>query len=292
MKQQLYAPELTETAFMLARHGESLRNAGEMAQGRGDEAPGMPVNGLTPLGTEQVRAMPPALAAAEVAVTHVSASQLPRAQQSAEVFVAAHHHPQPTLASKPVLYIKEVSQRGWERWHTRDEVKELRAAALAAELALLQEVGLEPELALYVPWTMRLGEGESPLSAALRGIRALEAHSPQPGELIFAHAMLNRYMEAVATRVPSSYRKHMADILRYRLPLGKVSVLRMVKELDVLDFPSADNRRNRQAHGGVTQYTVDHKDNLWVPHRRIELPKPSDTQPYIEYQRGDDGMWG
>lgn len=80
------------------------------------------------------------------------------------------------------------------------QVKELRRAALATEKSRLLAAGLDPTLEGHVAWTMPLGEGESPIESALRSITALEEYGVKPGELVFSHAMLNRYMDAVATR--------------------------------------------------------------------------------------------
>jgi broad specificity phosphatase PhoE len=269
----------------------SQGNAGEMAQGRGEDVPGRPVNDLHEDGIQQIRDLPPALAAAEIVITHVNSSEMLRAKQSATVFADAHPDPKPALAGHPVAGIKEVSQRGWEAVHTRQEVKELKKAALAEEKGRLLAAGLGLALEGHVAWTMPLGEGESPIAAALRGITALEDYGVKPGELIFSHAMLNRYVDAVATRIGSRERTELLQLLRNGSAVGRVAVIHILHELGMPAFKAADDKRNQQANGGITGYTIDHESGRWIAGRRIEPPKASDTHPYVEHRRGEDGLW-
>jgi broad specificity phosphatase PhoE len=159
----VYHPDLSTTPFMLARHGESVRNASEMEQGRGDEVEGLPPNGLTDIGRLQTDAMRPALMAAGITVKYVNSSPLLRARETTRRLVYIHPDPKPLLAETLVSGLEEMSQKGWETVHTRDEVRELRRAVLAEETTRLTAVGLASELEGYVAWITPLGDGESPL---------------------------------------------------------------------------------------------------------------------------------
>lgn len=300
-----YHPELDQNPFYLGRHGESFGNAGELSQGRGEDKPGEP-NGLTPDGVGQVEAAVPALAAAGVDVRHVSSSTLTRAKESATAFLDASSDPKPAIAGEVAPGeehgLKEISQKGWEGIHNREQTKQLRKEKLArfmGGLAITGELDQE-DIDSYAAWVMRLGdegenEGESPLGGALRGISALEAHGVKPGELVFSHAMLNRYMDAIATTVGSEGRERLHRLLEDQsIPEStrNVAVIKALKELGVKDFKTHDNAANRQANGGVTEYTVDHTSGQWVAGRRIEPPKPGSEHAYIEHRRNAEvGKW-
>jgi broad specificity phosphatase PhoE len=286
-----YHPDLSRIPFMLARHGESKRNASEMEQGRGDEVEGLPANGLTDIGRLQTKAMHSALVAAGITVEYVNSSPLLRAKETARGLVRVHPDPKPLLAKTPVSDLEEMSQKGWETVHTRNEVKELRREALAEEIRKLSAAGLASELGGYAAWIAPLGDGESPLGAALRGISALEGYRPRPGELIVSHAMLNKYMDAVATHVPSSDRLRLLEMVSNTSELDKVAVINGLHALGLPAFQIADDWRNQQTNGGVTEYTIDPTTDLWIAGRRIELPKPSDTALFVEYQRSESGLW-
>ncbi len=218
-----YHPELAQTSFYLGRHSESFGNAGNLSQGRGEDKLGEP-NGLTPEGIAQVKAAISTLAAAGVEVQYVSSSTLTRAKESATTFVNASLDPKPTLLDEVAPGqehgLKEISQKGWEGVHNRERTKQLRKEKLTrfiGELALTGTLDQE-DIDSYAVWVMRLGgegnnQGESPLVGALRGIFALEEHDVKPGELVFSHAMLNRYMDAIATTVGSKDREQLHRLL-------------------------------------------------------------------------------
>ena len=285
-----YHPDLSRIPFMLARHGESKRNASEMEQGRGDEIEGLPPNGLTDMGQLQTESIHPALAAAGITVECVNSSPLLRARETAKTLVRTSR-PQPLLAETPVSDLEEMSQKGWETVHTREEVRTLRRQALTEAIRKLRAAGLASELEGHVAWIAPLGEGEPPLGAALRGISALERYRPKPRELIVSHAMLNKYMDAVATRVPSSGRLRLLEMISDTSEPGKIAAINGLRALGLPAFQVADDWRNQQANGGVTEYTIDPITDLWIAGRRIEPPKSSDTAPFVEYQRGEDGLW-
>jgi broad specificity phosphatase PhoE len=287
----VYDQELSRIPFMLARHGESTRNASEMEQGRGDEVEGLPPNGLTDRGQFQTRSMYLALMAAGIAVEYVNSSPLLRARETARQFVRIHPDPKPLLAKHPVSGLEEMSQKDWETVHTRDEVKALRREALTEAVRTLSAAGLASELEGYVAWVTPLGEGESPLGAALRGISVLKGYKPKPGELIVSHAMLNKYMDAVATRVPSSDCLRLLEMASNTSELGKIAAISGLHDLGLPAFQVADDWHNQQANGGVTEYTIDPITDIWIAGRRIEPPKHSDTALFVEYQRSESGLW-
>lgn len=296
-----YHPELDQNPFYLGRHGESRGNAGDLSQGRGEDKPGEP-NGLTPVGVAQVEAAVPALAAAGIDVRHVSSSTLTRAKESADAFLDASPKPKPIrigeVAPGEEDGLKEISQEGWEGVYSREQTKELRKEKLSrfmGELALTGELH-QDDIEDYAAWVMRLGtEGESPLGGALRGISALENHGVKPGELVFSHAMLNRYMDAIATAVGSEGRERLHRMLADQsIPESarNVAVIKALKELGVKDFKTHDSAANRQANGGVTEYTVDHASGQWIAGRRIEPPKPGSEPTHIEHRRNaETGKW-
>lgn len=299
-----YHPELAHAPFYLGRHGESLGNASDLSQGRGEDKPGEP-NRLTPKGVTQIEAVVSALAAAEIDVKHVSSSTLTRAKESAIAFIDASSHPRPALAGgiAPGTEhgLKEISQKGWEGVHNRERTKQLRKEKLArfmVELALTGELD-QDDIESHAAWGMRLGdvgenEGESPLGGALRGIFALEQHGVKPGELVFSHAMLNRYMDAIATTVGSAGRERLHRLLEDQsIPESarNIGIIKTLKERGIKDFKTHDNAVNRQANGGVTEYTVNHTSGKWVAGRRIEPPESSE-HTYIEHRRNADaGKW-
>ncbi|HKX72552.1 MAG TPA: histidine phosphatase family protein [Candidatus Saccharimonadales bacterium] len=300
-----YHPELDQHPFYLGRHGESFGNADELSQGRGEDKPNEP-NGLTPAGVLQVELAAPALVAAGIYVQHVSSSTLTRAKESADAFVRASIEPKPVLIGEVAPNeedgLKEISQKGWEGVHARERTKQLRKEKLARFMGELSLTGKldQKDIEDYASWVMRLGgegenQGESPLGGALRGISALEKHGVRPGELVFSHAMLNRYMDAIATTVGSEGRERLRHILEDRsIPetAMNIALIKALKELGVKDFKTHDNPANRQANGGVTEYTVDHTSGQWVAGRRIEPPKPGSEHAYIEHWRNAQaGKW-
>jgi broad specificity phosphatase PhoE len=300
-----YHPELAQNPFYLGRHGESFGNAGDVSQGRGEDKPGEP-NGLTPDGKAQVETAVPALVMAGIEVRHVSSSTLTRAKESADVFIDASSDPKPSFAGEVAPGeehgLKEISQKGWEGVYSREQTKQLRKEKLArfmAGLAIAGELDQE-DINDYAAWVMRLGgegenEGESPLSGALRGVVALEEHGVMPGELVFSHAMLNRYMDAIATTVGRDDREQLHRLLEDQsIPESarNAKVIALLKELGVKDFKTHDNAANRQANGGVTEYTIDHASGQWIAGRRIEPPKPESGHAYTEHRRNaESGMW-
>ncbi|HEX6461770.1 MAG TPA: histidine phosphatase family protein [Candidatus Saccharimonadales bacterium] len=299
-----YHPELAQTPFYLGRHGESVGNAGDLSQGRGEDKPGEP-NGLTPKGVMQVKATVPALAAAGIDIRHVSSSTLTRAKESADAFIDASSEPKPALVGEVAPGeehgLKEISQKGWEGIYNRERRKQLRKEKLArfmGELALTGELDQE-DIDGYAAWVMRLGDedngAESPLGGALHGISALEVHGVKPGELVFSHAMLNRYIDAIATTVDSDGRERLYRLLENQSisePARNVAVIKALKELGVKDFKTHDNAANRQANGGVTEYTVDHTSGRWIAGRRIEPPKLGSEHAYIEHRHNAEvGKW-
>jgi len=284
-----YHPQVAEIPFALGRHGQSDGNAGDLAQGRGEDLPGRP-NGLTPQGRADVEGAVPAFAAAGLDVHHVGSSELSRAKESATTFVDASDHPKPTLLP-PVPGLKEVSQHGWEGRFRRDEVKALRKAAVADMRQRLLVAGLDEGLVDFVPWITSFGEGETPLGAGLRGIKAVEDWGPGPRHLLFTHAMLNRYIDGTATSVPVAEREKIARLLTDGSLAGSIAVLESLRANGVPNFKIADDARNRQANGGATEYTVDPKTGLWVAGRRIEPPTAADTYPFIEHRRSPEGLW-
>jgi broad specificity phosphatase PhoE len=265
-----------------------------MAQGRGEDKPGEP-NGLTPQGVVQVEAAVPALAAAGFNVRYVSSSALTRAVESATTFIGASFDPKPTpvgeVAPGAEHGLKEISQKGWEGVYDRDQRAQLYHKKLnrfMGELALTGEL-VQEDIKGYAAWVMPLGdEGESPLGGALRGILALEEHDLKPGELIFSHAMLNRYMDAIATIVDSEGRERLYCLLdEQSVPesTDTIAVIKALKELGVKDFKTHEDPVNHLANGGAIEYTVERTSGLWIAGRRIEPPKPRDKHPYIEYRR-------
>ncbi|HZM63814.1 MAG TPA: hypothetical protein VFB59_01630, partial [Candidatus Saccharimonadales bacterium] len=151
----------------------------------------------------------------------------------------------------------------------------------------------------YAEWVMRLGaegddSGESPLGASLRGIIALESHGARPGELIFSHGMLNRYMDAIATTVDWQDRKRLQQLLEDpAIPelARNVAAIQALKELGVKDFETYD-KNNYQANGGFIEYTVDSGPGLWIPGRRIEPQKPGTNPAYIElHHNAETSRW-
>lgn len=296
-----YHSELGQNPFCLGRHGESFGNAGDLSQGRGEDKPGEP-NGLTPDGIAQVETAVLALAAAGIDIRHISSSTLTRAKESAYAFIDASSEPKPTLVGEVAPGeehgLKEISQKGWEGVHNREHRKQLHKEKLArfmGGLALTGELDQE-DIDGYAAWVMRLGDkGESPLDGALRGISALEAHGVRPGELVFSHAMLNRYMDAVATTVGTGGREQLHHLLENQsIPetARNIVVIKALKELGVKDFKTHDNAVNRQANGSVTEYTVDHTSGLWVAGRRIEPLKLGSEHAYIEHRRNAEvGKW-
>jgi broad specificity phosphatase PhoE len=282
-----YPPELTTKPFILFRHGQSVFNAGELAQGRGEDEPGNP-NGLTEKGREQVENAVAALAAAGVRIDYVSTSELTRAKETGDV-LAQKITPTP-LQRGEIMGLKEVSQKGWERRYTRAEVKTLRAEAVQRAQLQLQAEGLHPELEKFVPWITVYGEGESPLRAALRGIVSLAIHGPRPHEAVVSHAMLNRYMDAIGSRTTSSERRQLYDLLPNDSLIGGASVLEALHDAGIPDFVTADDPRNRQANGGGTEYTITNS-GVWVAHRRIEPPKLPSDPPFIEHLPTPEGIW-
>ena len=278
--------------FLLARHGQSVLNAGEKMQGRAQGRGDVPGNGLTDKGKEQARSMYPALRAAEVTVLYVSSSRLLRAQQTATAFIDSHPHLMAVIRNEHVPNLEEVSQEGWEMKFTREEVMKLRQDSLAKETERLILEGLDHDLKGYVAWIAMLGKsGESPLGAALRGIKALEDYGVRPGELVISHSMLNRYMDAIATRVDRAGRSKLLEMNSGTLETaGKIALLKTLKELDLSTY-NVDDSCNKVANGGITEYTIDHATGLWIAGRRIEPSKPPETLPFIEHRRGADGMW-
>jgi hypothetical protein len=73
--------------------------------------------------------------------------------------------------------------------------------------------------------------------------------------------------------------------------LGKIAVINELHTLRLPAFQIADDWRNQQVNGGVTEYTIDSTTGLWIAGRRIEPPKPSDTVLFVEYQRSESGVW-
>ena len=289
MAETPYSPSLQENPFLLGRHGESNGNAGDKAQGRGEDIPGQP-NGLTDIGKEQVRSAVPALAAAGVDVRYVSSSALTRAKESADHFVLHSDLPKPVHRG-PVPGLEEMSQKGWEGVHTRDRVKELKDEAIAQMAEALLAAGLDPSLINYVPWVTRFGRGERPLGTAVRGVAAIEHHRVEPGEIVFAHGMLNRYMDALATATTTEQRRNLMRQLAGGTLAGSIAVLEALRSLGVPDFSTTDKSQNRQANAGATEYTVNPETGLWIPGRRIEPPSPLDSQPYVERHRTPEGIW-
>ena len=308
-----YHEDLADQPFLLGRHGESPKNAGDTSQGRGENVDPQVIqdaidagasteeiraleNGLTDKGVAQIEASVPALRAAGVDVRHVSHSGLNRAEQSAAAFVAASDEPKPAMrgvvGAGTDAHIKEISQAGWEG-KPRPEVKELRKEARRALLAELTAAGMTEDLAEHAEWLLQLGgEGETPLEGALRGIAAVEQHGPLPGELIHSHAMLNRYMDAIATTVGGADREELARLLQETSAIGRVAVLAALRDMGVKAFKTSDHDVNRQANGGATEYTVDHATGRWIAGRRIEPPKPGEEHEYVEHRRNaETGQW-
>jgi broad specificity phosphatase PhoE len=297
-----YYPELAQTPFYLGRHGESFGNTGILSQGRGEDKPDK-LNGLTPKGVLQVEAAVLAIKAAGINVQYVSSSTLSRAKESATTFVNASLDPKPTLAGEVAPGhehgIKEVSQEGWEGIYDREQRNRLRKEKLArfmGDLALTNRLDQE-DILNYAAWIMRLGDerGESPLTSALRGIIALEEHGVKPGELVFSHAMLNRYMDAIATAMDSEDRQELHHLLEDQsIPEStrNVTVIRRLKELGIKDFKIHDSAANRQANGGVAGYTVNPASGRWVAGRRIEPSDLESEHAYIEHRRNaGTGQW-
>ena len=283
-------------SFYLARHGESYGNAGTLSQGRGEDSPDTP-NGLTPKGKFQIEAAVFALSAAGIEVRYVSNSSLTRARESAVAFVNASLDPKPQLvgdvAPDQEDGLKEISQKGWEGIHHRERTKQLRTEKLQrfmGSLSLTDQLD-QDDITGYAAWIMRLGNegsdgGESPLGGALRGIVALEEHGVQPGELIFSHAMLNRYIDTIATTVDGNGRQELRHLLADQsLPEStrSVAVIRLLKEHGVKDFKTHDNAANRQANGGATSYIINPASGQWIAGRRIEPPLTGDEHAYREY---------
>jgi hypothetical protein len=184
-----------------------------------------------------------------------------------------------------------MSQKGWERVHTRDKVQELKDAVINRTAKALLAAGLDASLVNYVPWVTRFGRGERPLGTAFRGVTAVEQHGVKPGEVIFAHGMLSRYMDALATATTTEQRRSLARQLASGTLAGSIAVIETLRDLGVPDFPTADSMQNRQANAGATEYTVNPKTGLWIAGRRIEPPKPGDSRPYIEQRRTPQGLW-
>ena len=282
-----YAPELSQEPFMLARHGQSKFNADELSQGRGEDEPGNP-NGLTDDGVSQIERAVGAFAAAQMRIDYVGTSELTRAIESGALLAKA-------VSPKPVLLgqipgIKELSQAGWERKYSRDQAKAFRTTRVRRVQKELLAHGLHEDLAGLVPWITPYGNGESPLGGALRGIVALEIYRPKPRELIVAHAMLNRYMEAVATRTTITHRQELDDLLPDISSAGGIAVIEALHDAGIPDFTAADHVRNRHAHGAATEYTVS-RIGVWTAHRRIEPPESPDGPPYVEHRRTPEGLW-
>jgi broad specificity phosphatase PhoE len=266
-----------------------------MAQGRGEDKPGEP-NGLTPQGVMQIEAAVPAFAAAGFTIRYVSSSALTRAIESAATFINASPDPKPTPAGIVALGaehgLKEISQKGWEKVYDREQraqVYHQKLSRFMGKLALTRELTRE-DINGYVAWVVPLGdEGESPLGGALRGILALEEHGLKPGELIFSHGMLNRYMGAIATIVDSRGRERLYSLLAAERSvsesIGTIAVIKALKELGVKDFKTHDDAANHQANGSAIEYTVEHASGLWIAGRRIEPLKPRDKHPYVEHRR-------
>jgi len=302
MDRPTYHPELSQKPFGLGRHGESEGNAGSLSQGRGEGTQDEP-NGLTPTGVDQVRAAVPALAAAGFEVQYVSSSELTRAQESAATLIDASPHPQPeyagVVAEGDEHGLKEVSQKGWEGLYDRERTKELRKQKLRRFMGQLAATGEldQRDIEDYAAWVMRFGdsgenEGESPLGAALRGIQALENHGVKPGEVVMSHAMLNRYMDAIATTLGAEDRARLSQLMEDESDAGRAAVIKALKELGIKDFKTHDSAANRQANAGVTEYTVDLETGHWIPGRRIEPARPESGQAYVEHRRNaETGKW-
>ncbi len=299
----VYHPGLAEEPFYLGRHGESQANAGDVSQGRGEDEPGKP-NGLTDEGRQEVVAAQAAHTAAGFNVRHVSSSRLTRAQQSAQLYVARSANPKPELLDPaPDDRLKEVSQKGWEGILDRKTTKQHRREKLDQLKQRLAATGELDDQAIedYAAWVMRMGdaehspdgeEGDSPLEAALAGILALEEYGMRPGELMFSHAMLHRYMDAIATTVGQADRERLRQQLEAGVVLGPVAVIKTLQELGVKSFKITDDDANRQAKGGATAYTVDHNTGKWIAGRRIEPAEPGSGQSYVEQRRNNEtGLW-
>lgn len=279
-------------SFFLGRHGQSILNAGEKVQGKAQGRGDTPWNGLTDKGREQAQSIYPALNAAGIAIAYVSSSRLLRARETAEVFIDSHPDPKPLLKQNHISNLEEVSQAGWEMEYTREEVMKAREDSLVTEIENLIAEGLSPDLKGHVAWIATLGTtGESPLTAALRGIRALEEHGAEPGELVISHNMLNRYMDAIATHIGNVDRSLLFEMhLDSSGPLEKIAVLQTLQDLGLPPY-DADHNHNRVANGGVTEYTIDNATGRWTASRRIEPPAPLETAAFIEYRRNEDGVW-
>lgn len=279
--------------FLLGRHGQSVLNADEKRQGKAQGRGDIPWNGLTDKGREQARGIYHTLDAAGLTIMRVNSSRLLRAQETALVFVDSHPHPKPLLEEVCIHGLEEVSQAGWEMEYNREELMNLRESSLIKETERLVAEGLSSDLRGYVAWVAILGtDGESPLVAALRGIRALERYGVRPGELIISHAMLNRYIDAVATRIGSVDRSHLFEMLNAASnPLEKIDI-DMLKTLKSMGLPSynADDNGNKIVNGGVTEYTIN-AAGLWIAGRRIEPLKFSETTTFVESRRDKDGVW-
>lgn len=278
--------------FYLGRHGQSMLNAGEKSQGKAQGRGDLPWNGLTDKGREQARSIYPALNAAGVSVAHVSSSQLIRARETAIAFIDSHPYPKPVIEEVFIQGLEEVSQEGWEMEFTRAEIMNLREDSLNKEIERLKIEGLSPDLEGYVAWTAVLGKnGESPLTAALRGIKALEDYGVKPNELIISHAMLNRYMDAIATRIDSANRSFLREMHSDTLGAQeKIAVLNALSDLGLPPY-NADDTHNKVANGGITEYRIDFKTGIWIVGRRIEPPKPFESTAFVEYSRKVDGVW-
>lgn len=286
----IYPPELSTAPFMLGRHGESIFNKDKtLSQGRGEDEPGNP-NGLTDEGREQMQAAPAVFAAAGMIVRRVTSSELRRAGESALCFAIASDDPE-LLLLRPIPGIKEVSQLGWERKRSREEVADLRKASVQRTTAALLHLGLKEELADYVPWVTRFGRGDTPLEAALRGIVSVQIHQPQPGDLIIGHAMLNRYMDAVATTTTAGDRQELHDTGADRSRFADVRTINAMHDLHIPGFAIANDSSNRQANGSAIAYTVNPETGQWIAGQRIEAPKGPDGPAYLAYARTPEGIW-
>jgi broad specificity phosphatase PhoE len=323
----VYNPELADVPFLLGRHGESVGNAANAFQGRGPAAD----NHLNNKGKGQIESAAEAADHAGLEMRYTSNSGMPRTVESDDAFVGAIPEPRKPLQRGAIAAdekdgLREVSQLGWEGiegsedLNARDTVAGLRKGKLAwyiGELIAANEtLGLDPELSedgvnvsklthdditRHAGWVMRLGEGEtaedegqSPLSAALSGIQALERHRIQPRELVFAHGMINRFMDAVATTIDLEGRAQLRELMQDGTLLGQLAVIKALRGFEedgLKGFAIHDNPANRQANAGITEYTVNVQTGRWIAGRRIEPPKnkkPGSSEHYIEWRRNND----